>query len=278
MKNLTAIKNLLAFVILATVVSGCTIEPIRSDEKVVIPGAPDWVNKGTQIVGDSDTRLFRGVSSISLRGDMALQKSIVDDASMAEVAKILSSYMDAISTEYLTNSERSGSSRNHEDSVLKKIDESALRQINESVSAQIDDAIARQFKSSVSPRFKTEISNQINDVGRRKIRVAISNQVDFLRELEEDITTQIKEAVANQIKRTIKTNLAGARHVETWRDPKANLLWSLSELDMKYVKSTVSGMSEMNIELKSYFEANAELVFDRIIRERDNVNPFARKY
>ncbi|MFA6901587.1 MAG: hypothetical protein WC236_00750 [Gallionellaceae bacterium] len=157
-------------------------------------------------------------------GEMALQKSIVDDASMAEVAKILSSYMDEMSTEYLTNSEGSGNSRNHEDSVVKKIDESALRQINESVSAQIDDAIARQFKSSVSPGFKSEITNQTNDVARRKIRVAISNQVDFLRELEEDISTQIKEAVANQIKKTIKTNLAGTRHVENWRDPKTNIL------------------------------------------------------
>jgi hypothetical protein len=47
---------------------------------------------------------------------------------------------------------------------------------------------------------------------------------------------------------------------------------------MKHVKGTVSAMGEMNMELKNFFDANAELVLDRIIRGRDNLNPFARKY
>jgi len=78
-------------------------------------------------------------------------------------------------------------------------------------------------------------------------------------------------------KKTIKVNLAGARTVENWRDPKTNMMWTLSELDLAHVKGTIAGISDMNVDLKSYFEANAEIVFDRIIRDRDNVNPFARR-
>lgn len=277
MKNLTAIKNLLAMVVLGSVISGCTIEPIRDETKVVIKDAPDWVNKGSMILGGKDGRYFHGVSNAPLQGDMALQKSIANDRSMAEVGRVLLSYMDVVSNEYLNNSERGGSNRIHDDAVLRKIDESALRQINESVASQIDDAISRQFKETVSAQFKSEISRQVKEVATRKIRVAVSNQIDFLRELEEDISAQIKDSVAHQIKKTIKLNLAGARILDSWRDPKSNTIWSLSELDMTHVKSTIAGVNEMNVDLKSYVDANAEIIFDHIIRDRDSVNPFTRR-
>ena len=277
MKNLITIKKLLAFAVLGAVISGCAIEPIRDEYKVIIKDAPDWVNKGSMISGGKEGRLFIGVSSVTLQGDLALQKSIADDRSKAEVAKVLLSYMDEVSNEYLSNSERSGRNQIHEESVLRKIDESALRQINESAASQIEDAMTRQFKEALTPQFKNEISRQIKAVATRKIRVAVSSQVDFLREIEEDISAQIKEAVAYQIKKTIKVNLAGARIVENWRDPKANMMWTLSELDMVHVKSTIAEISDMNVDLKSYFEANAEIVFDRIIRDRDYVNPFTRR-
>ena len=277
MKNLITIKKLLAFSVLGVVISGCTIEPIRDEYKVVIRDAPDWVNKGSMISGGKEGRLFIGVSAVTLQGDLALQKSIAEDRSKDEVARLLLSYMDEISNEYLANSERSGRKRIHEDSVLRKIDESALRQINESVASQIDDAMTRQFKEALTPQFKNEIYRQIKEATSRKIRVAVSNQVNFLIEIEEDISTEIKEAVADQIKKTIKVNLAGARIIENWRDPKTNMMWTLSELDMLHVKSTIAGISDMNIDLKSYFEENAEITFDRIIRDRDNVNPFTRR-
>lgn len=277
MNNLIAIKNIFAGAVLGIIITGCTIEPIREENRVVIKDAPEWVNKGSMIFGGKEGRLFIGVSSVTLQGDLALQKSIADDRSKAEVARVLLSYVNEVSNEYLSNSEKSGRNRIHDESVLRKIDESALRQINESAASQIEDAMTRQFKEALTPQLKNEISRQVKEVSARKIRVAVSRQVDFLREIEEDISAQIKEAVAYQTKKIIKVNLAGARIVENWRDPKAHMMWTLSELDIMHVKSTVAEISDMNVDLKSYFEENAEIVFDRIIRDRDNVNPYRRR-
>lgn len=128
-----------------------------------------------------------------------------------------------------------------------------------------------------STQFKSEISRQVKAVATRKIRVAVSNQVDFLLELEEDISAQIKDSVAHQMKKTIKLNLAGTKILDSWRDTKSNTIWSLSELDIAHVKSTIAGVNEMNVDLKSYVDANAEIIFDHIIKDRDSVNPFTRR-
>ncbi len=275
MKNSGAIKNIIILALLVATISGCNLELIKDEAKVVIKDAPEWVNNGSRIEGANDGRVFKGVSSASLRGDMALQKSLADDKSLTEVARVLSSYLEAVSNDYLMSASKSSDYRG-EEGVPHKISETASRQINESVMSQIDDAIARQFKSAVPPQFRSEISRVVKEMATRKIRAAVSNQVDFLLELEDDILIQLKEAVSLQIKKSTKVNMAGAQIIESWRDPKTNMIWSHSELDMKYVKSTIEGISDMNVDLKHYFERNAEEVFDRLIRERDNVNPFSQ--
>jgi hypothetical protein len=65
-----------------------------------IKGAPDWVNKGTQAVNDKDGRLFHGVGSAPTLGDDALQRSTADDRARAEVARVLSTYIDAVSSDF----------------------------------------------------------------------------------------------------------------------------------------------------------------------------------
>src|SRR5262245_45528805 len=65
-----------------------------------IKGAPDWVNKGTQVLNDKDGRLFHGVGSAPALGDDALQRSTADDRARAEVARMLSTYIDAVSSDY----------------------------------------------------------------------------------------------------------------------------------------------------------------------------------
>ena len=277
MKNSGTIKSLLSLTVLVAAISACTIVPIRDEQKIVIKDAPEWVNKGSLIEGGSAGHIFYGVASNSLQGDMALQKSIADDRSMVEISRILTSYLEAVSNAYLSSATRSGDHRGNEESVLRKIDEVALRQVNENVTSQIDDAITRQFKQTVTPQFKSEVSRQIIEVSRRKIKVAVANQVDFLRELEYVIAMQLKETVSLQIKKTTKINMAGARVVENWRDPTSNTIWTLSELDLKHVKNTISEINDMNVDLKNYFEIHAEGIFDNVIRERDNVNPFLRK-
>ncbi|HLQ25425.1 MAG TPA: hypothetical protein VK138_06025 [Acidiferrobacterales bacterium] len=87
---------LLAFVILIGACSGKTT--VKSD--LGLSGAPDWVNEGTNILKDKNGRLFHGVGSAPPMGDMSLQKSTADERARAEVARILSSYMDVVSNDY----------------------------------------------------------------------------------------------------------------------------------------------------------------------------------
>ncbi len=65
-----------------------------------ISGAPDWVNEGTQYLNDKGGRLFHGVGGAPAMGDASLQKSTADNRARAEVARILSSYMDVASQDY----------------------------------------------------------------------------------------------------------------------------------------------------------------------------------
>jgi len=65
-----------------------------------ISGAPDWVNEGTQYLNDKDGRLFHGVGQAPAMGDASLQNSTADNRARAEVARILTSYMDVVSNDY----------------------------------------------------------------------------------------------------------------------------------------------------------------------------------
>lgn len=65
-----------------------------------IKGAPDWVNEGTQTVSDKKGRLIQGVGSSQPLGDESLQRSTADQRARAEVARILSSYLDVVMRDY----------------------------------------------------------------------------------------------------------------------------------------------------------------------------------
>jgi LPP20 lipoprotein len=85
-----------------------------------IKGAPDWVNKGTQAVNDKDGRLFHGVGSSPSLGDDALQRSTADDRARAEVARMLSTYVDAVSNDY-SAAAGTGANANADQSVSRQI-------------------------------------------------------------------------------------------------------------------------------------------------------------
>jgi hypothetical protein len=189
MKNLGTIKKLLSLAVLVTAISGCGSEPTKVESDLGIKGAPDWVNKGTNVLSTKDGRLFHGVGSASQMGDLALQKSVADDRARAEVARVLSSYLDVVSNDYM--------------------------------------ASAKSGDSGVN-----------------------------------------EEAVSRQIKNTTKINMAGARIIGSWKDPKSNTVWSIAELDMKQVKSTMAGVNDMNADLKRYIETTADNIFDRVAKEK----------
>lgn len=79
-----------------------------------IRGAPDWVNEGTQYLNDRDGRLFHGVGHAPPMGDNALQISTADNRARAEVARILSSYMDVVSNDYSAHAASAGRSVNRQ--------------------------------------------------------------------------------------------------------------------------------------------------------------------
>ncbi len=71
---------------------------IKSD--LGIKGAPDWVNEGTQAVNDKKGRFVQGVGAAPDLGDPSLQRATADNRARAEIARVLSSYMDVALNDY----------------------------------------------------------------------------------------------------------------------------------------------------------------------------------
>jgi len=180
--------KLLSMALIALAISACS-STTKVESDLGIKGAPDWVNEGTNILNEKNGRLFHGVGSASPTGDMALQKSVADDRARAEVARILSSYMDVVTNDYMSSAKAGGAN------------------------------------------------------------VA-------------------EEAVSRQIKALTKVNLTGAKIIGSWRDSKTNIIYSIAELDMNQVKSTLAGTQDMNDDLKRYIETSADNIFDRVAKEK----------
>src|SRR4051812_2200342 len=70
------------------------------DGDLGIKGAPDWVNKGTQVVDDKSGHLLHGVGMAPAMPDLSLQTSTADDRARAEVARVLNSFMHVVSQNY----------------------------------------------------------------------------------------------------------------------------------------------------------------------------------
>jgi len=182
------VAKLLTMALIVIAIASCS-STTKVESDLGIKGAPDWVNEGTNILNEKGGRLFHGVGSASPMGDMALQKSVADDRARAEVAKVLSSYMDVVSSDYMSSANAAG--------------------------------------ANVS-----------------------------------------EEAVSRQIKGLTKVNLTGAKIIGSWRDPKTNIIYSIAELDMNNVKSTLAGTQDMNEDLKRYIETRADNIFDRVAKEK----------
>jgi hypothetical protein len=83
-----------------------------------------------------------------------------------------------------------------------------------------------------------------------------------------DGTNVSEESVSRQIKSITKVNLAGAKIIGSWRDPKTSIIYSVAELDMKHVKNTLAETQDMNDDLKRYIETRADNIFDRVAKEK----------
>lgn len=183
---MNAVKTTLATVMMLGVamLAGCGGKTsVESD--LGIKGAPDWVNEGTNILNDKGGRLFHGVGSAPKLGDESLQRSTADDRARAEVARMLTSYMDVVSSDYL---------------------------------------------ASVGAGAGSEA----------------------------------EQTVTRQIKNLTKINLTGSKVIGRWADKKTGNVWSIVELDMKQVKSTLGSVGDMNDDLRRYISSNADNIFDKV--------------
>ncbi len=183
----TLVSKLLIPIVILGMLTACSSKTMVESD-LGIKGAPDWVNEGTQVLKDKDGRLFHGVGFASPMGDESLQLASADNRARAEVARVLSSYMDVVFTDYTASA--SGG-----DEMLT----------------------------------------------------------------EQDVSRHIENAT--------KVNLTGARIIAHWRHPKNNVVYSLAELDMKHVKSTLQQVSNMNDQVRQYIHHHADNVFDRVVKE-----------
>lgn len=74
----------------------------------------------------------------------------------------------------------------------------------------------------------------------------------------------VEQAVTRQVKAVTKLNLSGSKIIGRWKDNRTNMVYSISELDLKQIKSTVQGAKDMNPNLRRYFDSNAENIFDKV--------------
>ena len=91
--------NTLCVLFLVLALGACSSKTtIESD--MGLSNAPDWVNEGTQAVSNDDGRLIHGVGMAPTMGDVSLQKATADNRARAEIARVLSTYVDAVISDY----------------------------------------------------------------------------------------------------------------------------------------------------------------------------------
>jgi len=110
------IKLLIALSVAATLLSACGGKT-KIESNLGIKGAPDWVNEGTSAVSDKKGRLIQGVGMSAPIGDVSLQKNTADNRARAEVARIMSTYIDTTMKDYT-------------ESVNGQVDANVSREIN----------------------------------------------------------------------------------------------------------------------------------------------------
>ena len=113
-------RKTLAGIALLLMLAACGGGKTVVESDLGIAGAPDWVNKGTTVLNDKDGRLFHGVGSSPAMGDESLQRSTADDRARAEVARILSTFMDVVGNDYVAST-GTGADASAEQAVSRQI-------------------------------------------------------------------------------------------------------------------------------------------------------------
>jgi hypothetical protein len=91
--------NTFSVLLLALLLGACSSKTVIESD-MGMDNAPDWVNEGTQAVSNDDGRLIHGVGMAPAMGDVSLQKATADNRARAEIARVLSTYVDAVIRDY----------------------------------------------------------------------------------------------------------------------------------------------------------------------------------
>ena len=94
---------LLFFIFINTVFIACSSGPTQVESDLGLEGVPDWVNKGTSALKTDEGRLFHGVGSAPVMDDLSFQTGVADNRARAEIARILTSYMEVVSRDYMAS-------------------------------------------------------------------------------------------------------------------------------------------------------------------------------
>lgn len=86
-----------------------------------IEDAPDWVNEGSQALNDENGRYIHGIGAVEKMPSQSLQVATADDRARAEVGRVLSSYLNAVSQDY-SAAAGSGAEQYSEQAVSRQID------------------------------------------------------------------------------------------------------------------------------------------------------------
>jgi len=177
MKISPAVAKLLAIGAMTAVIAACSSSPTKVESDLGLKGAPDWVNEGTNILNEKDGRLFHGVGSANPVGDMSLQTSVADDRARAEVARVLSSYMDVVSSDYMASAKASGAAVS---------EESVSRQIKNLSKVNLTGAkIIGHWRDS-----KTNIIYSIAELDMKQVKGTLEGVQDMNTDLKRYIETQ----------------------------------------------------------------------------------------
>ena len=83
-------------------------------------GVPRWVGNGSSILKTENDRYFNGVGSASMMGDFSLQTSAANQRAREEMARIIASYLEIVSRDYIASGKATAAGFTEQD-ILKYI-------------------------------------------------------------------------------------------------------------------------------------------------------------
>ncbi len=175
----TKVYRLLALGAVAASLVACA-GPTKIESDLGIKGAPDWVNEGTQTVSDKKGRLIQGVGSAPNLGDPALQKATADNRARAEIARVLSSYLDVAMNDFLSSS---GSG----ETAGKVVAESSVQQQINSISQVVlnGSKIIGNWKDK-----RTDIIYSFAELDLKKVQDVVAANGNMSEDLKRYLSTQ----------------------------------------------------------------------------------------